>query len=78
LDPLLYQGLAQSLRQLGKLRHEMLGVAYLDADWGFLVIPPAGFPEIKINFYHQTSEQKTEQVLLRVSELMEKIINNRS
>jgi hypothetical protein len=50
----------------------MLGVAYVDADWGFLIIPPAGFPELKINFYHQTSDTKMEQVLLQVSELMGK------
>lgn len=56
----------------------MLGVGYVDADWGFLITPPSGFPEIKINFYHQTNKQKIEQILLQVSELMEKIINNRS
>ncbi len=52
----------------------MLGVSYVDAEWGFLIIPPAGFPELKINFYHQTSDGKIEQVLLQVSALMDEII----
>ncbi len=73
LDPPLYRQLDRNLRQLGILRHEMLGVAYIDADWGFLIIPPPGFPELKINFYHQTSDRKVEQILLQVSTLMDEI-----
>jgi hypothetical protein len=78
LEAATYRELSQDLRQLGKLRHEMLGVGYVDADWGFLIIPPAGFPELKINFYHQTSEQKIEQTLLLISKLVEKTITTKA
>jgi hypothetical protein len=78
LEPAAYQEINQALRQLGRLRHEMVGVGYVDADWGFLIIPPAGFPELKINFYRQTDEQKVELILLSIYKLMEKSITTRT
>lgn len=30
-----------------------MGVLYVYAPWGFCVIPRHGFPELRLNFYHE-------------------------
>ena len=65
-----HKQLCEELKQLGRVRQELLGVIYVEAEWGFLVVPPAGFPEIKINFFHTTGELQAEQILRRVAGLL--------
>ena len=66
-----HQQLSEALKQLGRVRQELLGVAYVEATWGFLVVPPVGFPEIKINFFHTTGGSQVKQVLRRVAVLLQ-------
>ncbi len=66
-----HQQLCGELKRLGRVRQELLGVVYVEAEWGFLVVPPAGFPEIKINFFHTTGEQQVKQILRRVAGLLQ-------
>lgn len=40
---------------LGKPHPEQLGVTYVYAEWGFMVIPGMGFPDLRISFFHEAS-----------------------
>ena len=55
---------------MGRLRHEMLGVNYVDAEWGLLVIPPMGYDEMKVNFFHHITIKNIEQVLNEIADLI--------
>lgn len=55
---------------MGRIRQEALGVTYVENAWGFLVIPPPGFPELKINFYHGLAEQTAQAILERIAGLL--------
>ncbi len=70
LEASTYNQLRQRLIGLGKLRHEMLGVFYVDAEWGLLVVPPPGFPEMKVSFFHHITGQRTGQILAEIAELL--------
>lgn len=65
-----YARLCVGLRAMGRIRQEALGVTYVDNAWGFLVIPPAGFPELKINFYHGVSDRTAQAIMERIDELL--------
>jgi len=65
-----FQGLCEALRGLGRARPEALGVTYVDADWGFLVIPPRGFPELKLSFFQPTTTERVHEILTQVSHLL--------
>lgn len=62
--------LRDGLRGMGRIRREALGVIYVDGDWGFLVIPPYGFPELKINFFHGIPADGARRILVRVAALL--------
>jgi hypothetical protein len=62
--------LTERLVGLGKLRHEMLGTTYVDTKWGLLVVPPAGFPEMKVNFFHHITKKQIVRVLSDITELL--------
>jgi hypothetical protein len=53
---------------MGKLRHEMLGVSYVDTEWGLLIVPPLDFPELRVNFFHHIKKQKIAQTLADIAE----------
>jgi len=65
-----HEVLFDSLKQLGKHKRERLCVTYVYASWGFLVIPPLGFLELKISFYHQTSGEEVKQILALIDSLL--------
>jgi len=45
------ENIVLALSIFGKLEHnELCGVTNLNTNWGFLVIPPINFPEIKVCF----------------------------
>ncbi len=58
---------------MGKLRHEMLGVNYVDTQWGLLVVPPAGYNEMKVNFFHHITIKKIEQILGDIASLLDNL-----
>lgn len=47
--------LIDNLAVVGYPQSENCGVTYIIGNWGFAVIPPQNFPELKINFYKKTS-----------------------
>ncbi len=65
-----YEQLRKELIGLGRLRHEMLGVAYVDTEWGLLVVPQQGFPEMKISFFHHITRGGVGRVLRGIAELL--------
>ncbi len=65
-----YQQLQTRLLEMGRLRHEMLDVKYVDAEWGLLVIPPQGFEDMKVNFFHHITIKKIEQIIDEIAVLL--------
>lgn len=61
-----YQALNRSLLCLGELQSEHLGISRIGSDWGFLIAPPPGFPELSVSFFRHVDDQ-------RISELLEQI-----
>jgi hypothetical protein len=70
LEAHIYRQLQEKLIDMGKLRHEMLGVNYVDTAWGLLVIPPVWYDEMKVNFFHHITIKKVEQILYEIGELL--------
>lgn len=58
-----YKVICQRLAKLGEAEEERMGVVYVYAPWGFCVIPRHGFPELRLNFYHETPINEIEDVL---------------
>ncbi|MCP4127433.1 MAG: hypothetical protein GY753_10260 [Gammaproteobacteria bacterium] len=65
-----YQLLHKRLLGLGRLRHEMLGVCYMDAEWGLLVVPPHGYQEMKVNFFHHITRERIGHILTEIADLL--------
>jgi hypothetical protein len=70
LEAHVYRQLQKKLIDMGRLRHEMLGVNYVDMEWGLLVIPPMGYEEMKVNFFHHITIKQVEQILNELSRLL--------
>ncbi len=65
-----HEKLTSKLIGMGRLRHEMLGVFYVDTEWGLLVVPPAGFPDMKVNFFHHMTESEIERILVDIAKML--------
>ncbi len=70
LDAHVYQLVKGRLVEMGRLRHEMLGVSYVDTEWGLLLVPPNGFDEMKVYFFHHITIKKIEQILDEIAVLL--------
>jgi len=57
------QRLQHSLERLGRVDRASLGVVYIRSDWGYLVLPPPGFPELKAVFEHRAGEGTKQTIL---------------
>jgi hypothetical protein len=68
-----YEHLRDALCALGRCEPPRLGVHYVYADWGFLVVPPPGFPELKINFFRHTGTDRIATLLHRVASLIDRM-----
>lgn len=64
--PAVYNLLTEELLVLGVAEPERMGVTYVRGPWGFLVIPRAGFPELRISFYHDANEDELDAILASV------------
>jgi len=62
-DRLDRQRIHRSLEPLGRVDGERLGVVYIRSDWGHMVLPPVGFPELKVVFHHGTSARTRQRIL---------------
>lgn len=49
-----WEAFTKVLRSLGSARRDATGVTTVRADWGFLIVPPRGFPELRLNCYKLT------------------------
>jgi hypothetical protein len=58
--------LTQALGRLGVREDNACGVTTVRAAWGFLIVPPAGFPELKINFFPGVPMQTQCEILVNV------------
>ncbi len=68
--PDIYAQWVSRLCGLGRVVEERLGVRYVKGPWGFLVVPPLGFPELKITFYHPTAQVDEAEVLAKVEAIL--------
>ncbi len=66
-----YDRLDRRLRTLGRLEQELLGVPYIRTDWGVLIVPPPGFPEIKMKVRHHIGEDQIRRLLAQVHAIVE-------
>jgi len=57
------QRLQHAVERLGRVDRASLGVVYIRSDWGYLVLPPPGFPELKVVFGHQVSKRTQQRIL---------------
>lgn len=66
-----YQRLLVELQSLGRSEPPRLGVFYIYSSWGFLVVPPPGFPELKVSFYNQTEPDRIAAILDQIASQLE-------
>lgn len=65
-----YEALNRALPSLGQVRSEHLGIRRIGGDWGFLITPPPGFPELSVSFYRNVDEQRISDILGRIGALI--------
>ena len=70
VDPAAWQLAVKGLLDLGRPQQYLQGVTRVAAPWGFLVIPPQNFPELRINFFHQTDKTRQSRVLSRIAGIL--------
>jgi hypothetical protein len=58
VSPARWQGLVIELSRLGRCEIDGCGVITARGRWGFFLIPPRGFPEIKVCFYRCSSARR--------------------
>lgn len=68
-----HTALGARLATLGKAETERLGVIYIKGNWGFLVYPPRGFPELRVSFYKETDKATEQTILAAISEALQTI-----
>jgi len=56
---------------LGDPEPERMGVTYIWGDWGFLIVPGPGFPELRVNVYPQHPAERDKAVLERIGRILE-------
>lgn len=62
-----YFAFRKRILALGTPEPERMGVTYVQGPWGFLAIPQAGFPELRVNFYHDTPIRDRDAVLTSIA-----------
>lgn len=63
--------IVSGLCALGRVERAHLGVVYVRADWGFLVLPPPGFPELRVSFYRRVAGERVAALLGRISSILD-------
>lgn len=54
LDPARWERWVEALAALGRAEPDATGVITVRGAWGFMLIPPRGFPELRLNIYKNT------------------------
>jgi hypothetical protein len=58
VGPAQWQRLVAELSRLGRCELDGCGVITARGRWGFFLVPPRGFPEIKVCFYRSSSARR--------------------
>jgi len=58
--------LRTALLSLGEVERSALQVVYVRGSWGFAIVPPPHFPDLKINFFYTTDRSMVEEILAAV------------
>jgi len=66
-----YPALNRALAGLGRVQSEHLGIRRIGGDWGFLITPPPGFPELSVSFFRNVDEPRMSDMLERIATLIE-------
>jgi len=61
-----HQVFSATLGGLGVQEDNACGVATVRAAWGFLIVPPPGFPELKVNFFPNVPTQALREILVNI------------
>lgn len=71
IDSAAWQSAVRELLTLGRPQQYLRGVTRVSGPWGFLVIPPQNFPELRINFFHQTGDEQQSWLLGKVAGILQ-------
>lgn len=63
-----HQLLELSLGRLGVREDNACGVTFVHAPWGFLIVPPPGFPELKVNLYPTVPTPSVYEILTDIQQ----------
>lgn len=62
-----WPGLVRALCALGEVQPDATGVTTVRGPWGFLIIPPRGFPELRLNCYKTLSADQENDLLTGIA-----------
>lgn len=62
--------LIEALAGLGQARPDPTGVVTVRGPWGFLLVPPRGFPELRLNCYKNISADRERDLLTDIAALV--------
>jgi hypothetical protein len=62
-----WPALVSALSALGRAEPDATGVTTVRGPWGFLIIPPKGFPELRLNCYKTLSADREKDLLTGIT-----------
>ena len=62
-----WQAFVSELASLGRPEPDATGVTTVRGPWGFLLIPPRGFPELRLNCYKNLSADQENDLLTGIT-----------
>ncbi|WP_455386108.1 hypothetical protein [Acidihalobacter prosperus] len=62
-----WPALVSALSELGLAEPDATGVTTVRGAWGFLIIPPIGFPELRLNCYKNLSADQETDLLTGIT-----------
>ena len=65
-----WPALVSGLSSLGRAEPDATGVTTVRGPWGFLLIPPRGFPELRLNCYKSLSADQENDLLTGIAALL--------
>ncbi len=77
-DSSAWAAVEQALLQLGKAQPMIAGVTRVSGSWGFMVVPPQNFPELKVNFFHHIDAIEQTRILSRIADVLYPLYGGRS
>jgi hypothetical protein len=59
--------LENELTGIGDRLSRTLGVTRVHGDWGFVTLPPPGFPECRVSFFHDVPADRIDTLLRTIT-----------